>query len=111
MKKYLRATVAAACLLFAGVSARAAELTVWGLQTFNTAGDEYLGQMVKDFGKQAGIDAEYVVVPANVLNQRLAASFEAHTPPDASTLAPNESTYSHNGVSGATVKARCHNSP
>ena len=33
--------------------------------------------------RTTGIDAEYVVVPANVLNQRLAAAFEAHTPPDA----------------------------
>jgi multiple sugar transport system substrate-binding protein len=75
--------LAAVALLFGGLTARAADLTVWGLQTFNTAADEYIGQMVKDFGKQAGIDAEYVVVPANVLNQRLAAAFEAHTPPDA----------------------------
>jgi multiple sugar transport system substrate-binding protein len=83
MKKVILASVATACLLFGTAVARAADLTMWGLQTFNTAADEYLGQMVKDFGKQAGIDAEYVVVPANVLNQRLAAAFEAHTPPDA----------------------------
>ncbi len=37
---------------------------------------------MKAFGKANHIDAEYVVVPANVLNQRLAAAFEAHTPPD-----------------------------
>ena len=34
-----------------------------------------------------------------------------HTPPEASTLAPNESTYSQSGVSGHTVNARCQSSP
>ncbi len=33
------------------------------------------------------------------------------TPPEASTLAPNETRYSHSGVSGETVKARCQSSP
>ena len=77
------AIAALAAGLLTATAARAADLTVWGLQTFSAVGDEYLGTMVKEYGKQAGIDAEYVVVPANVLNQRLAASFEAHTPPDA----------------------------
>ncbi|HEY6433528.1 MAG TPA: extracellular solute-binding protein, partial [Acetobacteraceae bacterium] len=73
--------VTAICLA-GGRSVRAADLTVWGLQTFNQAADEWLGDEVKAFGKANHIDAEYVVVPANVLNQRLAAAFEAHTPPD-----------------------------
>jgi multiple sugar transport system substrate-binding protein len=38
--------------------------------------------MVTEFGRANKIDAQYVVVPANVLTQRLAAAFEAHTPPD-----------------------------
>ena len=63
--------------------ARAADLTVWGLQAFNQAADEYIGQMVKDYGKSKGIDAEYVVVPATVMNDRLAASFQGNAPPDA----------------------------
>ncbi len=71
-----------AASLIAG-TAWAADLSVWGLQTFNTAADEWLGNEVKAFGKAHNVDAEYVVVPANVLNQRLAAAFEAHTPPDA----------------------------
>jgi multiple sugar transport system substrate-binding protein len=74
--------VVIATALIAG-TASAADLSVWGLQTFNTAADEWLGNEVKAFGKAHNIDAEYVVVPANVLNPRLAAAFEAHTPPDA----------------------------
>jgi multiple sugar transport system substrate-binding protein len=72
----------AAIWLAGGHPGHAADLSVWGLQTFNQAADEWLGDEVKAFGKANHIDAEYVVVPANVLNQRLAAAFEAHTPPD-----------------------------
>ncbi len=71
-----------AAVLSAG-SARAADLTVWGLQAFNQNADAYIGQMVKDFGKSRNIDAQYVVVPATVLNDRLAAAFEGNAPPDA----------------------------
>jgi multiple sugar transport system substrate-binding protein len=38
---------------------------------------------VKEYGKARGIDAEYVVVPATVLNDRLAAAFQGGAPPDA----------------------------
>ena len=64
-------------------TARAADLTVWGLQAFNQDADQYIGQMVKEFGKSKNIDAEYVVVPATVLNDRLAAAFQGNAPPDA----------------------------
>lgn len=78
----LRLALLAACAWLAATPpAPAADLTVWGLQTFNTKADEWLGQQVKAFGKAHNVDAEYDVVPANVLNQRLAAAFEAHTPP------------------------------
>jgi multiple sugar transport system substrate-binding protein len=80
MRRFILGTVFAAG--FATV-AHAADLTVWGLQAFNQAADDYIGQMVKDFGKSKGIDAEYVVVPATVINDRLAASFQGNAPPDA----------------------------
>ena len=37
----------------------------------------------KEYGKSKNISAEYVVVPANVLNEKLAAAFAAGAPPDA----------------------------
>jgi multiple sugar transport system substrate-binding protein len=84
MRRFAWITTALVTALLAGsVAAKAADLTVWGLQAFNQQADEYIGQMVKDFGKSKGIDAEYVVVPANVLNQRLAAAFQGNDPPDA----------------------------
>jgi len=63
--------------------AYAADLTVWGLQAFNPAADTYIGELVKEYGKSKNISAEYVVVPANVLNDKLAAAFAAGAPPDA----------------------------
>ncbi len=81
MTRALAAALAAA--LLAAAPARAADLTVWGLQAFNQAADDYIGEQVTAFGKAAGIDAHYVVVPANVLNDRLAAAFEGGAPPDA----------------------------
>lgn len=80
-----RPFLAAAALAAAFVSgaARAADLTVWGLQAFNQAADQYIGQMVEEFGRSRGISAEYVVVPATVLNDRLAAAYQGGAPPDA----------------------------
>ncbi len=76
------ALLAGAAWIGLSVAAQAADLTVWGLQTFNTKADEWLADEAKAFGKAHNADVEYDVVPANVLNQRLAAAFEAHTPPD-----------------------------
>lgn len=75
--------LAAVAALCGAGAARAADLTVWGLQAFNPAADEFIGQMVKDFGASKGVSAEYVVVPASVLNDRLAAAFQGGLPPDA----------------------------
>ncbi|MCX7380616.1 MAG: extracellular solute-binding protein [Alphaproteobacteria bacterium] len=76
----------AALLLGLGLMAgpvEAADLTVWGLQSFNQDADAFIGEQVAAFGKSKGINAEYVVVPANVINDRLAAAFQAGAPPDA----------------------------
>ena len=72
----------AAAALWLG-QAHAADLTIWGLQAFNPAADAYIGELVEEYGTAQGIDAEYVVVPANVLNEKLAAAFAAGSPPDA----------------------------
>jgi multiple sugar transport system substrate-binding protein len=62
--------------------AYAADFTVWGLQAFNQAADAHIGEMVRAYGRSKGISAEYVVVPASALNDRLAAAFQAGAPPD-----------------------------
>lgn len=90
MKKGLVITVIvmlfASMLCFAGGSNEseqtADKLEIWGLQAFNTEGDEYIANLVKQFGEEHGIEAEYTVVTANILDEKLAAAFEAGTPPD-----------------------------
>lgn len=64
------------------VQVQAQDLRIWGLQAFNTKADALIGEMVKQFGRERGITAEYVVVPANVLDERLAAAFEGRAAPD-----------------------------
>ena len=81
-KNWLGLLGSAAAALWLG-QAHAADLTIWGLQAFNPAADAYIGELVEEYGTAQGIDAEYVVVPANVLNEKLAAAFAAGSPPDA----------------------------
>jgi multiple sugar transport system substrate-binding protein len=82
MQRHLQAGLAALALAGAAATADAAAFNVWGIQTFNPEADRYIGEEVKKFGQARGIDAEYVVVPANVLYERLAAAFEGGAPPD-----------------------------
>lgn len=81
MKSLTRALLATTAIMLAG-TAHAQDLTIWGLQAFNEAADRYIGDTVQAFAAERGITAEYVVVPANVLNERLAAAFEGGSPPD-----------------------------
>lgn len=81
MKKLTMALLASAVVLLpSGVSAR--DLTIWALQAFNQRADEVITQMAEEFGRERGIDVEYVVVPANILTERLAAALEGAAAPD-----------------------------
>lgn len=81
-RRLLGGALAALGLGLAANQADAAAFNVWGIQTFNPEADRYIGEQVKAFGQAKGIDAEYIVVPANVLHERLAAAFEGGAPPD-----------------------------
>jgi multiple sugar transport system substrate-binding protein len=83
MQRKLASLLGSAALALWIAQADAADLNVWGLQAFNPAADAYIGELVQEYGKGKGITAEYVVVPANVLNEKLAAAFAAGAPPDA----------------------------
>jgi multiple sugar transport system substrate-binding protein len=82
MKRRTVLAAGAAAATMVGRAAHAADFTVWGLQAFNQAADAHIGEMVRAFGRERGVAAEYVVVPANVLNDRLAAAFQGGAPPD-----------------------------
>jgi multiple sugar transport system substrate-binding protein len=93
-RRILAGATTAIALALAAASAQAADFTVWGLQAFNPQADALIGKMVQEFGQKNGIDAEYVVVPANVLNERLASAIEAKTLPDVfMTISQNASIY------------------
>jgi multiple sugar transport system substrate-binding protein len=61
---------------------QAQDLTIWALQAFNQEADERLIEMAREFGEERGITVEYTVVPANVLDQRLAAAIQGNALPD-----------------------------
>ncbi|OSQ36435.1 ABC transporter substrate-binding protein [Thalassospira mesophila] len=82
MRKIQKSLLVATALSFVGFSADAADLTIWGLQAFNKKADALIEKMATDFGKEKGIDVDYIVVPANVLTERLASAFEGHAAPD-----------------------------
>jgi multiple sugar transport system substrate-binding protein len=82
MKRRTVLAAGAAAATMVGRAAHAADFTVWGLQAFNQAADAHIGEMVRAFGRERGVAAEYVVVPANALNDRLAAAFQGGAPPD-----------------------------
>lgn len=60
----------------------AQDLTIWGIPAFNETGDAAIEEIAEGFGEAQGLDIEYSVVPADVLNERLAAAFEGGSPPD-----------------------------
>lgn len=81
MKKLAFALLASAASLLP-LGAQAQDLTIWALQAFNQKADDLITQMAQDFGKERGISVEYVVVPANVLTERLAAAIQGGAAPD-----------------------------
>lgn len=81
MKKFLAVLLTSATIVFATPTI-AADLTIWGLQAFNPKADELMAKMAKAFGAERNIDVEYVVVPGNVMSERLAAAFEGKNAPD-----------------------------
>lgn len=82
MTAWTRLATATLAATFLVGTATAADFNVWGIQTFNPEADRLIGEELAAFAKERGLDAEYSVVPANVLNERLAAAFEGGAPPD-----------------------------
>jgi multiple sugar transport system substrate-binding protein len=79
---FFRSLLCVALVAACSASVFAADLTVWGIQTFSKDTDELINTTLQNFAKEKGITAEYVVVPANYLNERLAAALEGGNPPD-----------------------------
>jgi len=98
MKKLAMALLVSAAPLLP-MTAQAADLTIWGLQAFNQQADDLITEMAEEFGKERGIDVEYVVVPGNSMTERLAAALQAGAPPDVfMQVGPQAQYYASLGV-------------
>ncbi len=80
--RFTRALCSLAAVVLFAWTAAAADLTMWGIQTFSKRTDQLIEDTLQAFAKSRGITAEYVVIPANYLNERLAAALEGGNPPD-----------------------------
>lgn len=98
MKKLAMTLLVSAATLLP-FQAQAADLTIWGLQAFNQQADDLITEMAVEFGKERGIDVEYVVVPGNAMTERLAAALQAGAPPDVfMQVGPQAQYYAKLGV-------------
>jgi multiple sugar transport system substrate-binding protein len=57
-------------------------LTVWGIVSFTPEGDELLGQQMKEWGEENGVEVEYVPTPGSDYTTKVATAVEAGTVPD-----------------------------
>ena len=57
-------------------------LTAWGVVSFTEEGDALLGQQMQEWGKQNGVEVEYVALPGSDYATRLATAVEAGSVPD-----------------------------
>ncbi|MBD9529859.1 sugar ABC transporter substrate-binding protein [Paracoccus sp. PAR01] len=81
MKKLMASLTTSVALLLPAMS-HAQDLTIWAIQAFNQQADDLITQMAEEFGHERGISVEYSIVPANVLNERLAAAIQGDAMPD-----------------------------
>lgn len=72
--------------LAAGRSAAAQDacdkLTVWGVVSFTEEGDALLGEQMRQWGEENGVEVEYVALPGSDYVTKLATAVEAGTVPD-----------------------------
>ncbi len=58
------------------------KLTIWMGQSFLEALDKKLGALFQDYGKEKGVDVEFLITPSAQLPQKLAAAIQGKNPPD-----------------------------
>lgn len=98
MKKILPALLATAAFMLSP-AVQAADLTIWALQAFNQRADDRITEMAQEFGRERGLSVEYTIVPANVLNERLAAAIQGGSLPDVfMQFSPQVQYYAQLGV-------------
>jgi multiple sugar transport system substrate-binding protein len=58
------------------------KLTIWFGQSFLEAIDKKLGSLFQEFGKEKGVEIDFIITPSAQLPQRLAAAIQGKNPPD-----------------------------
>ncbi len=58
------------------------KLTVWGVVSFTEEGDNLLGEQMKAWGDENGVEVEYVALPGSDYATKVAAAVEAGSTPD-----------------------------
>ena len=58
------------------------KLTVWGVVSFTEAGDDLLGQQMRDWGDANGVEVEYVALPGSDYATKIATAVESGAIPD-----------------------------
>jgi multiple sugar transport system substrate-binding protein len=61
---------------------RGKKLTIWFGQSFLESMDKRLGSMFQDYGKEKGVEIDFIITPSAMLPQRLAAAIQGKNPPD-----------------------------
>ncbi len=58
------------------------KLTIWFGQSFLESMDKKLGSMFQDYGKEKGVEIDFIITPSAQLPQKLAAAIQGKNPPD-----------------------------
>ena len=61
---------------------RGKKLTIWFGQSFLESIDKKLGSMFQDFGKENGVEIDFLIVPSAQIAQKLAPAIQGKNPPD-----------------------------
>jgi multiple sugar transport system substrate-binding protein len=87
-------------LVFSGnLMAQKPKVVMWIYGTFYPKADAYWEEIAKQWGEEKGVDVEFSVIPADILDEKLAAAIEAGTPPDiAQVVGERVQYYGQTGV-------------
>jgi multiple sugar transport system substrate-binding protein len=80
----LLSTLGASSTASAGAPAviRGKKLTIWFGQSFLESIDKKLGSLFQEFGKEKGVEIDFIITPSAQLPQKLAAAIQGKNPPD-----------------------------
>jgi multiple sugar transport system substrate-binding protein len=69
------------------------KLTIWMGASFLEALDKKLGSMFQDYGKEKGVEVDFIITPWAQMPQKLAAAIQGKNPPDICSLYDADTQY------------------